>query len=57
MEGEGDLGLKMAIAFSKKSNQRPRHDSGDESHDHEHREDALRKDAHIITYVECNKFH
>ena len=41
LEEQGDLRLNAAFAPAKKSEQWSRHDSSDESHDHEHGEDAL----------------
>src|SRR6266481_6753538 len=41
LEEQYDLRLKVALTSSKKSEQWSRHDSSNESHDHEHGKDAL----------------
>src|SRR5438874_2266887 len=56
-EEQGDLRSKVTLAFSKESDQWPRHYSSDESHDHEHGEDALRKYAHVITDIKRDELH
>jgi hypothetical protein len=49
--------LQRWFALTEKGEERPRHDGGNQCHDHQHRENALRENTEVVTDVKSDEFH